>query len=140
MSKKHAAQTVKPKPEPSRDNTREKHQPWKPGESGNLLGRPKGSRNKIEKDFLAELAADFAELDENGRKRGRTAIAEMRETKPADYVRAIVTLMPKELNVNQNPLGELTDDELEDAISLIRASLEAVAGPDGNGTDETTKH
>ena len=59
--------------------------------------------------------------------------------KPGDFVRVVATQMPKELNVSNNPLSDLTDDELEDAISLIRASLGASEDA-GSETEDTTKH
>ena len=34
---------------------------FQPGQSSNLKGRPKGSRNKLSEEFLRELADDFAE-------------------------------------------------------------------------------
>ena len=33
---------------------------WKPGQTGNPLGRPKGSRDTINEAFLKDLAADSA--------------------------------------------------------------------------------
>ena len=30
-------------------------EPWKPGESGNPAGRPKGSRNKLGEEFITEV-------------------------------------------------------------------------------------
>ena len=45
--------------------TPEKHrglrEPWKPGESGNPAGRPKGSRNELSEEFVAEVYADWCE-------------------------------------------------------------------------------
>ena len=38
----------------SGEPTRQKHRPWKPGESGNPAGRPKGSRNKLSEEFIAD--------------------------------------------------------------------------------------
>jgi len=33
--------------------------PWKPGESGNPRGRPRGARSKLGAAFIEALAADF---------------------------------------------------------------------------------
>ncbi len=70
---------------------------WSKGQSGNPKGREKGSRNKLTELFLARLAADFE-------AHGESAIVEMRETKPAEYVRVVASLLPKqaELEVNAN--------------------------------------
>ena len=62
---------------------------WKPGQSGNLAGRPKGSRHAIEERFLKNVLADFEE-------NGRDAIAKAREANPLGYCNMIVSLLPKE--------------------------------------------
>jgi hypothetical protein len=49
---------------------------WKKGQSGNLAGRPLGSRNKFSEAALADLAADC----EAG---GAKAIARVRMTDPS---------------------------------------------------------
>ena len=49
--------------------------PWKPGESGNPAGRPKGSRNKLSEEFVAEVYADWCE-------HGAAAIETVRERDP----------------------------------------------------------
>ena len=59
--------------------------------------------------------------------------------KPGDFVRLVATQMPKELNVNNNPLSELTDDELADAIAFVRESLAASEDAESE-TEDTTKH
>ena len=35
--------------------------PWKPGESGNPAGRPKGSRNKLGEEFITGLCHDWCQ-------------------------------------------------------------------------------
>jgi hypothetical protein len=76
----------------STDNTEWKQRnliPFKPGQSGNPPGRPKGSRNKLEEDFLSALAADFEQ-------HGEAVIQKVRETKPEVYLRVIADLLPKD--------------------------------------------
>lgn len=65
--------------------------PWKPGQSGNPAGRPKGARSKLSEDFFAMLAADFA-------KHGKGAIETMRAERPQEYVKAIASLQTKEVS------------------------------------------
>lgn len=93
--------------------------PWlfKPGQSGNPGGKPKGARNKLQADFLNTLAQDFA-------AHGKQAIEEMREKRPAEYVRAVASLMPKELEISR-PLDDISDDELNAAILAVRSVLAA---------------
>jgi hypothetical protein len=76
------------------DNTRENRgeSRWKPGESGNPKGRPKGSRNKLGEDFLKMLAADFEE-------HGSAVIEKVRETKPEVYLRVVADLLPRDFKI-----------------------------------------
>jgi hypothetical protein len=67
--------------------------PFKPGESGNPKGRPKGARNRLGTQFLEALEADFNQF-------GSQAIAVVREKKPEVYMRVVADLLPKEANVN----------------------------------------
>ncbi len=49
--------------------------PWMKGQSGNPEGRPKGSRDALTKEFIDNLAADFAE-------HGAAAIQKVRSVDP----------------------------------------------------------
>ena len=67
--------------------------PFKPGQSGNPKGRPKGARNRLGTQFLEALEADFNQF-------GSEAIALVREKKPEVYMRVVADLLPKEANIN----------------------------------------
>jgi hypothetical protein len=89
--------------------TGEKQSQWKPGESGNPAGRPKGSRNKLSEAFLQALADDF---DANGKE----VIERVRTERPHDYLKVCASVMPKRLeNEDVTPINyrEMTDAELE---------------------------
>ena len=67
--------------------------PFKPGQSGNPKGRPKGARNRLGTLFLESLEADFNQF-------GPQAIAQVREKKPKVYIKVVADLLPKEANIN----------------------------------------
>ena len=112
------------------ENTKPKHSglvPWKPGQSGNPAGKPKGSRNKLGEAFLSALHDDFNE-------HGADAIVKCRENKPEVYVKVIAGLLPSEHTLNINRNEELSDDELRARIAGLAAQLAPFLG-DGTGSD-----
>lgn len=97
--------------------------PFQPGQSGNPGGKAKHSRNRLQSGFLLRLADDFE-------AHGKGAIEAAREKDPVGYIKAIASLMPKQVEQSQ-PLDDLTDAELTAGIALLRARLSG-----GSGTGE----
>ena len=98
------------------ENTGKKQKPahlFKPGQSGNPLGWPKGSRNKLSEDFIAAMAADFEE-------HGVTAITSVRAERSGDYLKIIASIVPKELHVKDASLDDMTDNELIELLAAVR--------------------
>lgn len=60
------------------------------GQSGNPAGKPKGARHKLSEDVLQALAADFS-------ANGIATIIKVREQDPAQYLKIIASLIPKEI-------------------------------------------
>jgi hypothetical protein len=71
-----------------------------PGNSG-FGGRPRGSRNKLTTEFLDALYADF-------QANGAEAVARCRKEKPAEYVRIVASILPKDLELTVNSQVEVT--------------------------------
>jgi hypothetical protein len=83
-TKPPATNTIKPA------GSRRGAPPWKPGESGNPLGRNRGSRQRIGEKFLRDFAAEWE----------RRGSAVLHELEGADLVRAAVALLPKQVEVD----------------------------------------
>jgi hypothetical protein len=76
-------------------------------------GKPAGTRNKLTTMLLSALVADFAEF-------GPAAVKIMRVERPADYIRVIASLVPKELLIQETALSEMSDDEIVESLAIIR--------------------
>lgn len=110
-----------PNPPPPPEHTK-----WKAGQSGNPGGKPKSARNRLQGAFLNALADDFD-------THGKQAIVDAREKDPVAYIKAVASLMPKQVEQTQ-PLDDLSDAELLAGIAFLRSRL---ADGAGEGTGET---
>ena len=91
-------------------------------------GRPVGARSKLNELAVAMLHEDFV-------KHGADVIKRVRERKPEVYLTSVVSLLPKQSQIEKRgPFDDLTDvelDQLEEYIAGMRAKtvtqLELVA-------------
>jgi uncharacterized protein DUF5681 len=117
-------------------NTVSAHMPsnlWQPGQSGNPVGRVRGSRNKLSEEVICALLRDF-------REHGQKAIAKVRRTQPAAYLKVLALLVPREHKVEySNSLKNWTDEELEAGIDLVKQMLESRAAASGAVIEGTAK-
>jgi hypothetical protein len=94
---------------------------WKPGQSGNLAGRPAGSRGKFSDAFYRDLAATWAEL-------GERAMRETAQLEPAKFVAICASLIPKDVQVSLSARlpGGLEPDDWAIAVSVFQAIKDAL--------------
>ncbi len=102
------------------------------GQSGNPAGRPRGSRNKTGKAFLAELYAHWI-------KNGAAAIERVRQKRPKVYLKLVASLLPKQLDIKEDPFDELTDEELAAVLAYIRNAIAVAQAGGETGASEATQ-
>lgn len=86
--------------------------------SGKLLpgsgGRPAGARNKLQAAFIETMAEDFE-------AHGKGVIDIVRIEKPDVYLKVIASVLPKEWLIGESTFGDMSDEDIDDAINKIRA-------------------
>jgi hypothetical protein len=88
--------------------------PWQPGQSGNPNGRPRGARSKLGESFLSDLHDDW-------RLHGPEVLEAARREKPADYLKVIASILPR--NVKVSVTDTMNEQELDARINLLQQRL-----------------
>jgi Family of unknown function (DUF5681) len=102
--------------------TRESTQ-FRPRQSGNAVGRPKGSRNKLSEEFFQDLCDVWKAF-------GKPALETMAMLYPVEFVRLVASLMPKE------PEATITPVAMERMSTAQLEAIIAEGGLDPAATDE----
>jgi hypothetical protein len=94
--------------------------PWKPGQSGNLNGRPIGSRSAFSAGFTRDLAEVWA-------KHGRTAMEKTAVDQPGVFFATCARLLPAgvKLTIEQSYAGLSPEDYvlLKEIIAAVRQAI-----------------
>jgi hypothetical protein len=109
-------------PEPTGDEQKPGHL-YKPGQSGNPAGRPKGSRNKLGEAFITALHDDFQE-------HGVAVIAKVRDERPHEYLKVVASLLPKQVEIKETAFDGIPDEQL---AAIVAAARDALGVRDGGG-------
>lgn len=105
--------------------------PWQPGQSGNPKGRPRGARSRLTEKVMGAIKRDWV-------KHGDSVIERVREDYPAEYLRYVLSLLPRSviLETEEGPEADpadMTDEELIEEMNRVRRAnmvRAALARPD----------
>ena len=90
---------------------------------GNTIGkngRTKGSRNRMSLKVLEEvLGHALSEIPGRDMTKLRAALECLQKSKPADYVRAVLSVLPKEILLSDSAVTEMADAEIEAVIERL---------------------
>lgn len=116
---------------PKTDVTDQEQKPWlfKPGQSGNPAGRPRGSRSKLSEDFLSDTYQQWQE-------HGSEALETMAKSEPAKFCQMVAGLLPKEMHIKDSALEDMSTDEIRNSLARIatmRIFIGSDAAADGSG-------
>ena len=117
------------------DKTEKDAQPERDPKTGAFLkgkkggpGRPKGNRNKLGEAFLADMHDDWL-------VNGVDVIQRVREEKPDVYLKTVASILPRDMNLNINPLEEADDAELIQRLRDLESVIRPFLGAEGSGKD-----
>ncbi len=99
---------------------------WKPGQSGNPVGRPRGSRNRLSEDFLADV-------HEAWQVGGKAAITAMREDRPDKFCLMVASLLPKHVTLDDRATDPFDGMTIEAIMEVVERAerLAGLNGPNG---------
>ena len=80
---------------------------FKPGNPG----RPKGSRNKLGEAFIEDLHIAWE-------KHGMAAIEATIKNHPAQFLKVIAQVLPKDMNLHINPYDHMTDEQIMERLRV----------------------
>ena len=90
--------------------------------------RPKRTKKTLGDDFLAAIRADF-------RAYGAGVIAEVRADKPDQYLKIVLSVLPKDFDVSINQLDGLSDEEIRSRIRNLEAVLRPFLQEPADGSE-----
>jgi hypothetical protein len=93
---------------------------FKPGQSGNPRGLPRGSRHRLSECVLAELC-------ETWETHGKDALNRLAAENPVAFVRIVASLVPRQREALVNPFDDFTDEDLDQLAAYLESIRDEAA-------------
>lgn len=108
---------------------------WKPGESGNPAGRPKGTRSKFGEDFIRDFANHWSAMGKVKTK-GVELLEDLYKENKEAYIRVACAILPR--------IVEFDDDTKEAITEVLKSRIPFLSIREKiereNATDVDVKH
>jgi hypothetical protein len=97
-------------------------------------GRPRGSRNKLFAQVFEDVLQHWNQpVPGRNVSQGMAALEVMRKERPSDYVKTVVSLLPRELLLSDSTTADLSDEQIDTLLlTLRRQVLEHATEPELN--------
>jgi hypothetical protein len=90
----------------------------------NRGGRPRGSRNKLFTQVFEDVLQHWNQpVPGRNISQGMAALEVMRKERPAEYVKAVLSIMPKELLLSDSTMADLNDEQIDTLLATLRKQV-----------------
>lgn len=96
---------------------------FQPGNEYGKQGRPKGARNKLASSVytdVLEFLTEPAALEASEPTKFKSLLLTLWREAPRDLARFVASILPKELSIETSTVNELSDEELDRMIAILR--------------------
>jgi hypothetical protein len=116
------------------------------GVAQNPAGRPRDSRNRLTKQTFEDILAHWNEIpgahegeNPEGWHKGKIALNDMWRERPHEYVKAVLSVLPKELQVEALS-SDLSDHDIDELTMVLQKHLEKVRSKPLDADEDPVVH
>ena len=103
---------------------------FQPGNQLGAAGRPRGARNRVASHVFSDVLEFLLEppaFEASKPTKFRALLLTLWRESPRDLARFITSILPKELSIETSAVNELSDEELDRMIEILRST--SIGGP-----------
>jgi hypothetical protein len=87
-------------------------------------GRTPGSRNRLFAQVFSDVLNHWNEpIEGRNISKGMAALEVMRKERPSEYVKTVVSLLPKELLLSDSTTADLSDEQIDVLLATLRKQV-----------------